>query len=141
MKRLLQPDDLLYRKIQPGQWDVDGVHPAAFQDRHADLSLFVARVCSPADLLAMFGRIPAVRRACGTGKRIPTPAEMHSAGYRIAVIPLAVIVGHGFQVEVDREENQYREDGHVNVRDGKRLAITWSRNARLLGEEETLGTV
>src|SRR5262245_57206611 len=106
VKRILEPDDLLYRKVQPGQWDTEGLHPAAFQDRHKDLSLFVARVRRPAEVLAMFARFPAVMRACATGRRAPTPAEMYEAGYRIAVIPYRVLVAYGFQVEVDADGHQ-----------------------------------
>jgi hypothetical protein len=138
-KRLLHPDDLLHRKVQPGQWDADGPHPAAFQDKHQDLSLFLARVRSPAQVLSLFARYPAVKRTCGTGNREPTPAEMYDAGYRIAVIPYSVIAAHGFQVETDHEGHQYRTDGHVNVIAGKSLAITWTQSAMLLDREETVG--
>ena len=64
---------------------------------------------------------------------------MYEAGYRIAVIPFSVITSNGFQVEADAEGNQFRPDGHVNVIDGKSLAITWARQARLLDRGETLG--
>jgi hypothetical protein len=137
--RRLRSDDLLYRKVQPGQWDDEGPHPAAFQDKHQDLSLFVARLKSPAQVLSSFAHYPAVMRACGTRRRRPTPAEMYAAGYRIAAIPFHTIAEHGFQVEEDPEGHQYRAGGHVNVLHGKNLAITWARRARLLSREETLG--
>src|SRR5438445_6125307 len=92
VKRLLEPDDLLNRRVQPGQCDTDGLHPTAFQHKYQDLSLFVARITQPAEVLARFARFPAVMRACGTRDRAPTPDEMYEAGYRIAVIPYEVIV-------------------------------------------------
>jgi hypothetical protein len=137
--RRLLPDDLLYRKVQPGQWDGEELHPTAFQDKHQDLSLFVARLESPAEVLSLFASYPAVMRACGTRSRPPTPAEMYEAGYRIAAISFGTITGCGFRVEEDSEGHQYRADGHVNVLGGKNLAITWARQARLLSREETLG--
>lgn len=136
--RLLEPDDPLYRKVQPEQWDEEGVHPTAFRDKHSGLSLFVARIKSPASVLAMFARYPAVMRACGTGRRVPTPAEMYAAGYRIAVLPSRVIAASNFRIEVDENGHQFREDGHVNVIDGQKLAISRARNARLLRRDETL---
>ena len=64
---------------------------------------------------------------------------MYDAGYRIAVIEYSVVAATRFQVYVDHDGHQFREDGHVNLIDGQKLAITWTRNARLLGRDETLG--
>jgi hypothetical protein len=137
--RIAQPNDLLYRKVQPGQWDEEGVLPAAFEDRHEDLSLFVARVKSPADVLRHFARFPAVRRECRTGRHPPTPAQMYEAGYRIASIRLSVFLADQFQVRLREDGSHFDAEGHLEIIQGQRRAATWASRAHLLSREETLG--
>ncbi len=138
-RRALQPEDILYRRAMPDHCDDWGLLPAAFEDRYEDLSFYLARVKSAAEVLEYFAGFAAVKRQCGTGKRKPTPAEMYDAGYRIAEIRFASILAHGFAVKRDEEGNEFDRKGHVDVIQGQELAATWASQARILSREETLG--
>jgi hypothetical protein len=138
-RRILRPEDLLYRRVMPEHWDEEGLLPAAFEDRHEDLSFFAARVKSAAEVLEYFAGFAPVKRRCGTGKRKPTPAEMYDAGYRIAEISFASILANTFAARADENGNQLDRNGHVDVIRGQELAATWASEARILSRDETLG--
>src|SRR2546423_1702488 len=50
--RQLRVDDLLYRKVNAGEYDDEAIDPTAFIDKYPRQSLYLARVASPAQALA-----------------------------------------------------------------------------------------
>jgi hypothetical protein len=91
-RRQLRADDVLYRKVNSGEYDGETIDPTAFIDKHLRQSFYLARVVGPRETLASFARFRGVRRQCGTGDRDPTPEEMYAAGYRIVELPYQALM-------------------------------------------------
>ncbi len=92
-RRRLHADDMLYRKVNNGEYEGETIDPTAFIDKYPRQSFYLARRASPAAALASFARYPGVKRQCGTGDRAPTPDEMYAAGYRVAEVPYQAFIG------------------------------------------------
>lgn len=95
-QRLLLPDDLLYRKLDPAPdfWDPTtlDVHPAAFADvgkAHTRLSLFVGKVKSPAAVLDFWASFGWAKRLCGNANA--QGQDLYALGYGVAVVTVAQI--------------------------------------------------
>ena len=137
--RRLQADDILYRKVNPGEYEGEAIDPTAFIDKYARQSFYLARAASPAEALASFARYAGVKRQCGTGDRAPTVDEMYAAGYRVAEVRYRAFIDLDCRVDPDEDGNEFAPNGHVNIIDAKSRATPLSRIARLLSHEEMLG--
>ena len=138
-RRRLHAGDLLYRKVNPGEYEGEVIDPTAFIGKYPRQSFYLARVASPAAALASFARFAGVRQQCGTGDRAPTVDEMYAAGYRVATVAYQAFIDLGYQADPDEGGNEFAPNGHVNIIDAKSRATPLSRIARLLSREETLG--
>jgi len=105
--------DFLYRKINPGGWDM----------------------ASPCKVLEKFAEYNSVRKKCGT-VQAPNCTEMYWAVYRVAMISVMLVRANNFAFAADESENEHNAEGHINVVKGKEGAVIWSINARLLTEVE-----
>jgi len=138
-RRRLHADDLLYRKVNNGEYEGEVIDPTAFIDKYPRQSFYLARAASPAAALASFARYAGVKRQCRTGDSAPTVDEMYAAGYRVAAIPYQAFIDLDCRVDPDEDGNEFAPNGHVNIIDAKSRATPLSRLARLLSREETFG--
>jgi hypothetical protein len=134
--RRLNNDDLLYRKLNPDDWDRETLEVAdeAFVDGHAAQSFFLAREKTPQEVLASFARFKAVKKLCG--KERPTAKDLYKSGYGIAVVRVSDLRARGFSIEQDSSGNEFNEAGHVDVPGLKEKPHLISDKARALVEEE-----
>lgn len=135
--RRLSPDDILYRKVNPGQSNdsTKSVAAAAFQDNHSAQSFFLKGSKTPAEILDFFAGLKGVRTAVKMAN--PEAEDLFEKGYRIAEVRVADLRSQGFSFEVDGDGNEYNQAGHVSVPGLKNNPFLTSREARLLTEEET----
>lgn len=75
--RRLNDDDVLYRKLNPDDWDRGTLEVAdeAFVDDHAAQSFYLARKKSPRKVLADFARMKPIRELCGMDR--PEPEDVY----------------------------------------------------------------
>ena len=135
MPRKIDSRDFLYRKVNPGGWDASGVLADAFQDNYENLSFSLASIALPCEILEKFAGYKSVKKICKTDKE-PNCLEMYHAGYRVAMISVELVRGSKFIFAIDEAGNEYNDEGHINVINGKDGAIIWSMNAKLLNAIE-----
>lgn len=148
MTRRLEKGDVLYRVIDPDHRDQNKVLAAASEDpgkTYESLSLFVARNANPAEALAALAPFKRAKALCGTRKRPPTPREMYEHGYRVVSVPASLILDAIESTQraprplsIQPESgNDFRNDGHLNLLNGRFYSFLLSKNSTLLSEAET----
>ncbi len=144
MPNKIEPGDFLYRRILPAHIQADSLTPDAYIDKYDKQSFQLARVCHPRQVLEKFAQFKGTRKACNKGDDDPDPTceEMYDAGYRVAVTSVEVIrVYLNLEFVPEADGSEYRNDGHVNVRNAKLKASSLADpvNSHILTREETLG--
>ena|SRR5258708_30291749 len=144
-ERRLNPDDQLYRRLDPGKWDqaTGKLKALAFlDDDHPDwpgLSFSLARHFkspSPQGFLRSHKR--SISSATGVPVEELTAEKIYELGYGIAVIDYATIQRYGLTVIPDGELD-YKSNGHVDLLNGRRKATEFKKDARVLTREEIFG--
>jgi hypothetical protein len=149
--RELREDDVLYRVLRPGEHDEGTPLPSGFADtsgyagqRSETLSFFAASYCTPREMLRKLSGNRMAKRLCGTGPARPSPDLMYDTGYRVAVLPAALVLHacaeprNVLSLKPDATGNTVQDTGHVEVFRGDLLSAYWARHARILSKDETL---
>lgn len=144
MPNRVEPGDFLYRRILPAHVQAELLTPDAYIDKYEKQSFQLASVCHPKQVLEKFAHFKGTRKACKKGDEDPDPtcAEMYDAGYCMAVTSVEVIRVHlNLELVPEADGSEYRNDGHVNVKNAKLKASSLAdpANSRILTREETLG--
>jgi hypothetical protein len=134
MPRSIDSRDKLYRKVNPEHYDGDQLLPDVFYDKHEHLSVNLASFSTPISTLQKFSKYKPVWEKCGTAN--PTVAQMFNAGYRVAVIPVQAVIDLGLSFEPESNGDEYTQDGHVNIHEGKLAAASLAARAQLLSLDE-----
>jgi hypothetical protein len=137
--RRLSDEELLYRKVDVGQWDDEGLLPDAFIDHYERQSFYVASYRTPEAVLEAFASMKGINR------RFQADAldarKLFDLGFRIATVPVKDVRDLGCMVEADDLGNEFTQSGHVNLRGARDFAEELAIIARLLTREETFLTV
>jgi len=137
-ERMLRQGDRLLRKLIPDTWNTHTleVFPEAFQDKHEDLSLFVARMSKPRDILALFEKFGSVREQFFGNRKRRSLEEMWERGFGIGVIGYDAIKALGLEFKKYDDGTEIEEDGHVEVKRGKECMLELSAQATALARTE-----
>jgi hypothetical protein len=135
---MLRPDDELYRKLNPDSWNLDNliVGPEAFEDRHEDLSLYVARFVSPKQVLEKFAGYPGLRREFFASRAEVSAEDMCRRGFGIAVITCLDVTALGLTFKTYKGGCTIDRHGHCEVIRGKQLSLEISRKVVALTREQ-----
>lgn len=137
--RILKPDDVLYRKIEPGFWDraTGEVADDAFVDQYENQSFFAGSKKTPREVLDSFAKMKGMRDRFG-GEEL-TAEDLYDLGFGIAAVRVGDLKAQGLEFMVDGNGNQISKSGHVDVvalRERPHLAAI---GARALTREELFG--
>jgi hypothetical protein len=137
--RRLRDDDVLYRKVETGQWSEErGLHPEAFIDDYPEQSFFVEGRKSAHEVLAMFAAMAGMRRRFGNPRL--TARHLWNEGLRVAAVTVAAVKQAGCGIKPDDRGNEYSNSGHVNVIDARIRYDKLIAASRLLSETEVFDT-
>ena len=139
---MLRLGDRLLRKLNHTSWDPKSreVFPAAFEDKYADLSVFVERLKHPREVLVFFAGIEPLRKA-NFGSGAPrTPEELWDKGIGIGVITYDAVVEIGGKFKLYDKRYHIDTKGHVDVINGKRFKLELSMAAVAMTQYEIFGT-
>ena len=150
MPRILYANDMLLRLLEPDQWDETGPLAVGFEDRakpYESLSFYVETMTTPAQVMRSIAQYGRAKALCKTGKRPPTPEAMYSHGYRLSRTPAGLVlamVKETASIKLDKQisikkegDGDIRNDGHLNLRNGKAYSQTLAANSSLLSMSET----
>jgi hypothetical protein len=134
--RRLQPDDILYRKLNPGTWSESTreVADVAFVDQYPNQSFFLARLKSSQQVLEFFAQMRGVRKCYGGGRL--TAKDLYGKRWGIAKIRVSDLKGKGFSIVPESNGDEFRRDGHVGVEAVRLKPHLISGIATALTEEE-----
>ena len=134
--RQLDPDDVLYRKVDPGQCDPRRgiVFRDAFIDHYDAQSFNVAKKMTPNQLLEKFGNMPGVKNAYKHKYhgRALTPQEMRREGFAVAAVKVSEIHALELAIKPDKDGSDFTQSGHVNIVGARDLAHEIAKKAKLV---------
>ncbi len=134
--RRLSDEDLLYRKVDTGQWDEEGLLPDAFIDHYERQSFYASSRRAPEAVLNAFARMNGIRR------RFEEPSldasKLFDLGFRIAAVTVRDVRDLGCEIETDEAGNEFTASGHVNIRGARDYAEELAMISTLLSREETM---
>jgi hypothetical protein len=138
---MLRPGDILYRQLRAGTWDIETYRVAetAYQDRHTDSSLFVARIVTPREVFRFFCDIPGYRKAVFGRKTLRvTPEMMWGKGIGVGSVEYDRIIEIGLNFRIYNDMMPIDHKGHCEVVDGNEYALELSAITKALSAEEIL---
>jgi len=135
--RRLRAEDILCRKVDPGQWDEDGVLPDAFRDRYDEQSFYLKSAKPPGALLRKFASYPSLRTRFGRPHLDEN--DLYRFGYRVAEVNYGELAALGCTVKQTGAGNDYGDDGHVNIAGAKAYAEEIAIVARISPQHECVG--
>src|SRR5437868_5264271 len=136
--RMLRQGDRLLRKLNPRTWNPDtrAVSPEAFEDQHDDLSLFVARMMAPRDVLGFFARFKGLRKAHFGDDKARTPEDLWRVGFGVGVVTYESIKQLGLEFKKYQGGHEIEKTGHAEIINGKNWSLEISTVAVALSEDE-----
>jgi hypothetical protein len=137
-EQMLRQGDRLLHKLNPRTWNPKSgeVFPEAFEDQHADLSLFVERMKRPRDVLGFFARFKGLRKAHFGDEKARTPEDLWRVGFGVGVVTYESIKQLNLQFKRYRGGLEIEKTGHVEILNGKNWSLELSVVAIALPENE-----
>jgi hypothetical protein len=137
-ERMLRQGDKLLRKLNPGTWNstTSAVFPEAFEDQHENLSLFVARIKTPSDVLRHFEKFGSLRAHYFGNREHRTADEMWRIGFGVGVLSYEDITALGLTFKPYEDGFEIEEGGHVDVVSGQEFMLELSEKARALSKAD-----
>lgn len=130
--RKLNPDDIIYRKLEPGTWNASTgeVFEDAFIDNYKSQSFNLSVRCAPSELLDKFAKLKP-KRILHNDPELTAEKLYFEHGYGVAAIRVGDLLARGFIIELDDAGNEFNiKNGHINiigVRDKPDLACAVAR--------------